>query len=179
MSKTHDEFKGLVKVSEASEKRSKRGMMSKVLDPAGMHTDTTQPVIKGSGFKMTGFPQHSGVSPVKQVLKEKDHFLVKKQRGPVEKTTYVRPDTKSIGPKNRIKTKTKTKVQKFLDKHPKINDGLDKVKNVATKTWDKANAFAKSDAGKAILAGVADKATTPRPRKEVVAIIQGEQKSIM
>ena len=133
MSKTHDEFKGLVKVSEASEKRSKRGMMSKVLDPAGMHTDTTQPVIKGSGFKMTGFPQHSGVSPVKQVLKEKDHFLVKKQRGPVEKTTYVRPDTKSIGPKNRIKTKTKTKVQKFLDKHPKINDGLDKVKNVATK----------------------------------------------
>ena len=133
--------------------------------------------MKDTTFKMTGFPQHAGVSPVKQVLREDaPYFLEKKQGGPVEETTYVRPDKKFIGPKNGTK---KTKIEKFLAKHPKIDEGLTKVKKVATDVWDKANKFAATDAGKAVIAGLTKKATVPRPKKEIVAIIQGEQKSIM
>ena len=121
--------------------------------------------MKDTTFKMTGFPQHAGVSPVKQVLKEKPHFLEKKQGGPVEETTYVRKDTKLIGPENK-KKKTKTSIG-------------DRVKNFTTTAWKKANEFAKTDAGKAVIAGLTEKATAPRPKKETIAIIQGEQKSIM
>ena len=132
--------------------------------------------MKDTTFKMTGFPQHAGVSPVKQVLKPTPHFLEKKNKGPVEKTTYVTPDKKQIGPEN---GKKKTKTQKFLDKHPKIDKGVKKVKKVATTAWEKANKFAKTDAGKAVIAGLTRKATAPRPKKKVTAIISGEQKSIM
>jgi len=121
--------------------------------------------MKDTTFKMTGFPQHAGVSPVKDEVK-------------------IGTNIKSSVP-SKFNTPP-TKIQEFLAKHPKINkgvdkvkDGVDKVKDVATNAWGKANKFAKTDAGKAVIAGIADKATAPRPKKETLAIIQGEQKSIM
>jgi len=103
--------------------------------------------MKETTFKMTGFPQHAGVSPVKQTI-----F-----------------GTKGILPK----------AGKFLAKHPKINERVKKLKTLKNNTLDKINKFAKTDAGKAVIAGLTEKATAPRPKKEITAIISGEQKSIM
>ena len=126
--------------------------------------------MKDTTFKMTGFPQHSGVSPVRQ-NKDKSHVdynkLVSGEGGA------------NTSNNSKKKTKTKTKTQKFLAKHPKINKGVDKVKDVATNAWKKANDFVGTDAGKAVLSGIVNNATAPRPKKEVAAIISGEQKSIM
>ena len=155
MSKTQEEFKSLVQTSGASGKRSGRGLMSKVLDPGGFHTDTSQPIIKGSGFKMTGFPQHAGVSPMRDDVR----------------TTVKREDLKRSEPK--------TKLGEFVRKHPKLDKAVGDIKRFPKKAWKKANEFAKTDAGKAVIAGLTRKATAPRPKKEVTAIISGEQKSIM
>jgi len=114
--------------------------------------------MKDTTFKMTGFPQHAGVSPVKDEVK-------------------IGTNIKSSVP-SKFNTPP-TKIQEFLAKHPKLDKNLKTVKKVATKVWDKANEFAKTDAGKAVIAGVTEKATAPRPKKEIVAIINGEQKSIM
>lgn len=133
--------------------------------------------MKDTTFKMTGFPQHAGVSPMKQ---DKPNFLEKKNRGPVEpkkaeetfnESKYGQYKRKSLTTSNAETTESKTKLGKWLKKH-KVKDKLTNVKN-------KIEKFASSDTGKAVLAGIADKATTPRPKKEITAIIQGEQKSIM
>jgi len=126
--------------------------------------------MKDTTFKMAGFPQHAGVSPVKDDVKI---------------GTNIKSSAKSALGTSKFK-KPPTKIEKFLAKHPKINkgvdkvkDGVDKVKDVATNAWEKANEFAKTDAGKAVIAGLTEKATAPRPKKETLAIIQSEQKSIM
>ena len=119
--------------------------------------------MKDTTFKMTGFPQHAGVSPLKDDV-------------PIGNN--IKSNAKSALGTNKFVTPP-TKIEKFLAKHPKINEGVKKVKKVATTAWEKANKFAATDAGKAVLAGIADKATTPRPKKEIIAIINGEQKSIM
>ena len=119
--------------------------------------------MKDTTFKMTGFPQHAGVSPVKDDVKM---------------GTNIKSSAKSALGTSKFK-KPPTKIEKFLAKHPKIDKGVNKVKDVATNAWKKANKFAKTDAGKAVIAGLTEKATAPRPKKEIVAIIEGEQKSIM
>ena len=111
--------------------------------------------MKDTTFKMTGFPQHAGVSPMRDDVR----------------TTVKREDLKRSEPK--------TKLGEFVRKHPKLDKAVGDIKRFPKKAWKKANEFAKTDAGKAVIAGLTEKATTPRPRKEITAIISGEQKSIM
>ncbi len=181
-SKTHDEYKNLVQTSGASEKRSKRGMISKALDPAGLHTDTSQPIIKGSGFKMKGFPQHAGVSPLRDDVppsrpERQGGKVVINEDGKVTRTeTQITVNGRNI---DYNRPEPKTKLGKWVRKHKKLDEAYLKARAGAKKFGKKINKLAGSDAGKAVIAGLTNKATTPRPKKEIVAIIEGEQKSIM
>ena len=132
-----------------------------------------------STFKMKGFPQHAGISPlrddVRPNLERQRGRVVINEDGNVTRTSgSTTVDGRSID-----RPEPKTKFGKWLRKHPKLDKAYHKTRDKAKIAGRKIEKFASSDAGKAVIAGLTDKATAPRPKKEIVAIIQGEQKSIM
>ena len=110
-------------------------------------------------FKMKGFPQHAGVSPLRDDVKS--HVSLEDLR------------------KGSGRPEPKTKFGKWWRKQKKLDAAYLKARARTKKFGKKINEFASSDAGKAVITGLTKEATVPRPKKEVVAIIEGEQKSIM
>jgi len=74
-------------------KKSPNKYKYSVVDPGGFfEKNKVKPIMNESdatAFKMKGFPQHAGVSPMRQGNPDDGgHFLEKKNRGPVPEETF-------------------------------------------------------------------------------------------
>lgn len=115
--------------------------------------------MENSAFKMKGFPQHAGVSPLKDDVKPGgvSRETLKKGSGlPEPKTKFGKALRNKIGEDAYLKMRIK-------------------LKNIGKKMEE----FANSSLGKAAAKGLTEASLRPKPKKETKGPIQGEQIKIM
>jgi hypothetical protein len=117
--------------------------------------------MENSAFKMKGFPQHAGVSPLKDDVKATGKNVSRETllRGsglPKPKTKFGKALRNRIGEDAYLKMRIKLK-----------------------KIGEKMEEFAGSSLGKAAAKGLTEVSLRPRPKKETKGPIQGEQIKIM
>ena len=122
--------------------------------------------MENSAFKMKGFPQHAGVSPLKDDVK----YTGKNVSRETLKKGSGRPEPK-------------TKFGKALRKNKKLDEAYlkarAKVLRIKNLAWEGMEKFADSSLGKAAAKGLTEASLRPRPKKETKGPIQGEQIKIM
>ena len=122
--------------------------------------------MENSTFKMKGFPQHAGVSPLKDDVKATGKN--------VSRETLL---------KGSGRPEPKTKFGKALRKNKKLDEAYlkarAKVLRIKNLAWEGMEKFADSSLGKAAAKGLTEASLRPRPKKETKGPIQEEQIKIM